>query len=395
VHIGYLHFLTEGDTGQHHVRQFVAGARSLGHEVDVYAMNLAPAGDGSLPERGLMGGFVRPVLRKLLARYLHEPKELLWNFTYITKGTRLLRKNTPDALLVRDPLLNFSCVPIARRLGLPLVLEVNAPAAERDLYFDEHVHLPFVARWTEAHKLRNADAITVVSSSLKEHLVAEYSTPAEKITVAPNGADLELFNPAVKPETNALPLGSGPVVGFVGSFRKWHGTELLAQMICEVGTARPQVRFLLVGDGPEARVLRQTTAALAERIVFTGSVPHERVPGLVAALDIGVMPDSNFYGSPMKVVEWMAAGRAIVAPDLPPLRDVIFDGTEGLLFTPRSAAALSTAVLSLVDDEQARRRLGATAALRARSSLSWKDNARRILLACEVAAHRRRKGVRP
>jgi glycosyltransferase involved in cell wall biosynthesis len=394
VRSSYLHFLTEHDTGRHHVRQFVAGARSLGHEVDLHAMNIAPAGDGSLPGGGILRGTVRRALRRLLARVLHEPKELLWNVAYIRKGTRLLRSKAPDVLLVRDPLLNVSCVPIARRLGLPLALEVNAPPAERDLYFKEHLHLPFVARWTEAYKLRQADAITAVSTSLKSHLVSEYSIPAEKITVAPNGADLSLFHPSVRPEQEVLPEGSGPVVGFVGSFRKWHGTELLARTIREVGGARPQARFLLVGDGPEADTLRRATDGLGGRVAFTGSVPHQRVPGLVAALDVGVMPDSNFYGSPLKVIEWMAAGRAIVAPDLPPLRDVIEPGREGLLFPPRDAAALAAAVLQLVDDAPLRLRLGNAAADRARSSLSWQDNARRILSACDAAVRSHRSAGR-
>jgi glycosyltransferase involved in cell wall biosynthesis len=389
VRIAYLHFLTEGDTGRHHVRQFVAGARALGHQVDVHAMNLAPAGDGSLPAGGLLRGSARRIARRLLARYLHEPKELIWNVRYISRGTRLLRSQAPDVLLVRDPLLNVSCVPIARQLGLPLALEVNAPAAERDLYFSEHLHLPFVARWTEAYKLRHADAVTVVSTSLKDHLVVEYGIPGEKITIAPNGADLELFHPAVQPANDVAPRGSGPVVGFVGSFRKWHGTDLLAGMIREVGAARPHVRFLLVGDGPEADALRAATDGLRERVVFTGRVPHERVPALVAALDIGVMPHSNFYGSPLKVIEWMAAGRAIVAPDLPPLRDVIVNGTEGLLFPPRDGVALTRSVLRLVDDPPLRSRLGAAAANRARSSLSWQHNARLILSACEDARRRR------
>ena len=113
----------------------------------------------------------RGFLKRVLGRYLHEPKELLWNPFYVRKERRLLSRAPPDVLLVRDHLMTSSCLRVARSLSLPLVLEMNAPAVESRLYLDEYWHLPFVPEYLEGRKLREADTVTVVSSALRDHLV--------------------------------------------------------------------------------------------------------------------------------------------------------------------------------------------------------------------------------
>jgi glycosyltransferase involved in cell wall biosynthesis len=381
MRIAYVHYLDEGDTALNHVRQFTEAARTLGHEVTVHAMNLAPPAEARAQGRGWMQA--RRALQRRLGRWLHEPKELAWNVRYVQKQAALLARTPADVLLVRDDALNASCVPVARRLGLPLVLEVNAPAAELELYRDDHWHVPWVGPRMEGWKLRRAQMVTVVSSALRDHLTARHGLAPEHFVVVPNGADVQRFRPET-PRDPALPAG-GPVVGFVGSFDRWHGTELLARMMVEVGRRRPDVRFVLVGDGPGLPEVRAAVAPLDGRVLVTGKVPHDRVPGLVAAFDAGVAPDSGFYMSPLKVLEWMAAGTAVIAPAHGPLREVIDDGVHGLLFEPGSFEGLVGAVLRVVDDPALRRSLGAAAAARARGSLTWEDNARRVLGACARA----------
>jgi len=387
MRIAYLHYLCGEDTALNHVQQFAAAVRALGHDIAVHAMNLAGSVEGSAASPATR---LRATLKRHAGWLLHEPKELLWNALYVGKELRLLRSAPPDALLVRDHLLTASCVPVARRLGLPLVLEVNAPADESRLYMDEYLHLPWLPEWLEGWKLRRADAVTVVSSSLKDHLVRRYRVTPEKIAVVPNGADLELFRPDYPADAVVQCAdSSGPVIGFVGSFQKWHGTGLLASVLTTVAQVRPAARFLLVGDGPEASTLRHALAPLGDRVLFTGMVAHERIPGLVASLDIGVLPEADFYRCPLKVIEWMAAGKAVVAPRYAPLQDLMEDGVHGLLFPPRDGEALTQAVLRLVDDAVLRQALGAAAAARARTSLSWEHNARRVLATCEAAVQRR------
>lgn len=389
MQISYLHYLCEGDTALHHVRQFTAAARGLGHAVAVHAMNLAE-GTGPGTDPGLRRR-LRRTLKRHLSRYLHEPKELIWNLRYVGLETKLLRAERPDVLLVRDHLLTASCVAVARRLGLPLVLEVNSPAAESRSYFDEYLHLPLIPEWLEAWKLRRADRVIVVSEALREHLAQRVGLPPESFVVVPNGADVGRFHPGVEPDPGIRrSLGTGPVIGYVGSFQKFHGPELLARLVRDVGAARPAVRFLLIGDGPQAGAVRAATGELGDRVLFPGRVPHERVPSLVASFDLAVMPETAFYTSPLKVIEWMAAGLAVVAPAYGPLREILDDGREGLLFPPGDAEALVAAVLRLVDDPRLRRALGEAAARRVRSGLTWSDNARRVIGACQEAIERGR-----
>ncbi len=478
MRIAYLHYLYGDDTALHHVRQFAAAAAGLGHAIQVHAINLAPPplpgpadflgmAPRQIPRRpGAAAGRqcaaagrreppvtvarrLRWAARQRLGRFLHEPKEIVWNARYLHHELALLARGPrPDVLLVRDHALTASTVLVASRLGLPLVYEINAPAAELALYFDEHLHLPLVAGWLEGYKLRRADAVTTVSTALREHLLVRHGLrgwAADKIVVVPNGADLAAFRPDNQPSPlarrllggssdrpaagaevamepgrsrpagddgsteltgsthemtlaakaigsdgggggNGAASGAGEaVVGFVGSFQKFHGVELLAEMALRVAAQRPRVRFLLVGDGPGAAQARRRLAPLGDQVVATGSVPHAAVPGLVAAFDIGVLPETSFYACPLKVIEWMAAGKAVVAPRYGPLHEVLEDGEDGLLFPPRDVAALVETVVRLVDRPALRRRLGAAAARRAAASLAWEDNARRVIAVLDQA----------
>jgi glycosyltransferase involved in cell wall biosynthesis len=386
--IDYLHYLVSSDTGRHHVRQFAHAAGSLGHTLRVRAMNLAP--DGGIAAGAPAGA--RSRLRQRLGRYLHDPKELLWNLRYARRERALLAPDPPEVLLVRDHVLTASCISVSRRLGLPLVLEMNSPAEEGTLYQDSYVHLPGVSGWLEGVKLRRADAVAVVSTRLRDYLAERHRVDPAKFVVAPNGADLEVFSPRAPrdPDIGWDP-AEAPVVGFVGSFRKWHGVEHLGRMLKEVGAARPAARFLMVGDGPEIDVTRNLAKPLGDRVRFTGRVPHARVPALVASFQIGVLPETLFYGSPLKMIEWMAAGKAVVAPAYDPVREVLQDGVEGLLFQPGNADEMIRAVLALIDDPALRRRLGTAAAERAAASLSWEDNARKVLQGCSAALERHRR----
>ncbi len=394
MRIAYLHYLYGDDTARHHVRQLAAALRELGHEVEVHAMNLGPRAAGGEDEA--RAARARRWLKRRAGRWLHEPKELLWNLPYHRRELALLAAGPrPDVLLVRDHALTASAVATARRLGLPLALEMNAPACELRLYFDEYAHLPLVAERLEGWKLRRADAVVAVSGALAEHLAARHRLPPERIAVVPNGADLAAFRPPPEPMPIPERAPGDAVIGFAGSFQRFHGADLLAEMTLRVAAARPAARFLFVGDGPEAAAVRRRTAPLGERVRWTGLVPHAAVPVLVGAFDVGVLPESSFYASPLKVVEWMAAGRAVVAPRRGPLAELLDDGVSGLLFPPRDLDALVAAVLRLVDDPGLRRALGRAAAARARRALSWTENARQVTAACERAMARPAPAARP
>jgi glycosyltransferase involved in cell wall biosynthesis len=280
-----------------------------------------------------------------------------------------------------------------RQLGLPLVFEVNAPADEVR-YFEQYKHWHRTRAWIGGYKLRRADGLVVVSGALKDLYRERFDLPADKIAVVPNGADVALFRPETSPDPDFPHDPERPRLGYVGSFQAWHALDLLGRLVDEVGRRRPQSRFLMVGSGQGVELMRAQTQLPPERLHFTGRVDHSRVPGLVASLDIGILAEAASYQCPLKVVEWMAAGKAVVAPDYPPLRELIDNGVHGLLFPPGDFEAAAACLVSLIDDPARRAALGRAAAEKAHRELSWQDNARRVIAACEQAIAWRR-GSRP
>jgi glycosyltransferase involved in cell wall biosynthesis len=398
--ISYFHYLFGDDTALNHVRQFSRATRELGHRVEVSALNLAnpdpgPAhpsnsetadgsGSGSFEKR-------RSAPHRLLSRYLHEPKELLWNLRYAKLERRILREQRPDVLVVRDNLWSVSYLRTAKALGIPVVLEVNAPASELELYYDQYLHLPAVIpNQLERYRLRRADRVSAVSTPLRDHLLSRIATgaktEADRFCVIPNGVDPGQFDPSAAPDST-LPTGfdNHPVIGFVGSFQAFHGPELLATMTLEVARRSATAKFLFVGDGPGLDHVRSRVQGLGDRVHFTGSVEHRRVPALTRRIDIGVLPDTAFYCSPLKVLEWMASEVAIVAPDYPCLGDLLERDHEALVFAQRDPDALVAAVLGLLENPERRRSLGAAARARAIGQLTWHHNAQKMVALCQEA----------
>ena len=380
MRITYLHYIYGADTASHHARQFAAAVEAAGHTISVHALNLAPP--VAQGEEGRGGP--RDWLKARFSRYLHEPKELIWNAPYARRILQVLRAERPDVLVVRDQSLTFAEI-VARSLSdVPLVLEINAPASESGRYFDEYVHVPGAAFLTERWKVRHADRLTTVSGALKDYLVAAHRVPGRNIIVNPNGADCDQFRPDIDPEPVRARWGLSdlPVIGFVGSLHPWHGPELLKGVIETL--ADPRARFLLVGDGQGWPALSEWVRAQGRggQVVLAGRVAHHEVPGYVAAMDVALIPDSNFYGSSLKTLEYMAAARAVVAPRYGPFEEILEHDREGLLFPPGDLTGMLAAIRRLLGDEPLRRRLGSEARNRVSGQFTWRHNADRVLQAC-------------
>jgi glycosyltransferase involved in cell wall biosynthesis len=169
-------------------------------------------------------------------------------------------------------------------------------------------------------------------------------------------------------------------LGFVAFMRVWHGLDRLLDAVARHGDDR--VRLLIVGDGPALPELRRQAEALglAPRVRFTGLAGREAIPRLLAEMDIVVQPKAVAYASPLKVFEYMAAGRAIVAPDQPNIREILAHEETALLFDPAEPDGAWRAVLRLVEDASLRQRLGLAARAEiARRDHTWRANAERIV----------------
>jgi glycosyltransferase involved in cell wall biosynthesis len=375
MRILYSHRIQSRDGQSVHVDELIAAFRAEGHEVEVVGPSFyeqASFGGGS--------GFV-DLVRRLLPGALGEVAELAYNLPAYRRLAAACRAFKPDVIYERCNLYYLAGAWLARRTGLPFLLEVNSPLAEERTRFG-NLRLTGLAHRLERFVWRTADRVLPVTGVLRDILLRDGVAP-ERAVVVPNGVVLERFG------DGAGRLADGEVVlGFVGFVRAWHGLDGVIRAIA----AQPGVRLVVVGDGP----VRGELEALAEslgiggRLRFMGVVPHGEVPGAVAGFDIALQPKVTPYASPLKIFDYMAAGRAIVAPDQPNIREILVHEETALLFDPEREDAMWAAVSRLIGDGALRARLGAAGrAELERRDYTWRGNARRITaMAAEIGRNK-------
>jgi starch synthase len=274
-----------------------------------------------------------------------------------------LRTFGADILYERLALYSAAGSDVARRLGLPHVVELNAPLlAEAARY--RQLERPALAAELEHRTLANADIVLAVSPPL-----AGYARQrgARRVTVVPNAVDPTRYAPRKRRK------GAGPVAVFAGSLRPWHGIDCLVEAWALLGDGAPEL--LVVGDGPGRSLLE----AVGARV--TGAVAHAEVPRHLARADIGLAPyamDAPDYFSPLKLFEYLAAGLATIASDMPGVRDVV-DEANAVLVPRGNARALADSVAALAGDRATRRRLGDAGRALVLARHTWEHRARTIL----------------
>jgi glycosyltransferase involved in cell wall biosynthesis len=211
--------------------------------------------------------------------------------------------------------------------------------------------------------------------------VERAGVPSKHITITPNGVDTEKFRLRNTSGARArLGLGRSLVVGFIGHLREWHGLDAVIDLLARPALA--DAHLLIVGDGPVRLSLEKRAQQLGvtERVHFTGTMPRESLPELTACIDIALQPNVTPYASPLKLFEYMAAARAIVAPSTPNIREILEDGVDGVLFAPGSAEAMAAAIERLAGDAALRERVGKAAEQKiAGRNLTWRGNAERAV----------------
>jgi glycosyltransferase involved in cell wall biosynthesis len=201
------------------------------------------------------------------------------------------------------------------------------------------------------------------------------------VTVVPNGIDPRHFLTILDSEGEKRRLGlSGRfVLGFVGFIREWHGLQHVLQIVKSIGD--PDIVFLVVGDGPGRAELerRAESLGLSGALKVTGVLGREDIPGWIAAFDVALQPAVTEYASPLKLFEYMALGKAVVAPRSPNIEEILTDGENALLFPPGDTAAFEECVTRLYRDDALRTRLGAAARRTiVEGGYTWDENARRL-----------------
>ena len=358
-----------------HIAGFFKGATALGHRLKF----LASAAQSASQDTTL----IPPSTLFSATRTLFE----LWNNLVFTM--RSLQRPGPesadkiDFIYQRYSRFNWTGVLLSAVTGLPLALEFNGSEVWVSRNWDPAGLLWLLGRF-ERLNLRAADLIFVVSEVERRNLIDAGVSP-ERIIVNPNGVDPDRFHPDCggRGIRHLLGIEDQIVVGFVGTFGPWHGAPLLAEAATKL---EPETRchFVFIGGGEQRAQTESIIHSAAVRATFTGNIPHDRVPAYLDACDILASPHvrsadgSEFFGSPTKLFEYLAMGKAIVASRLGQVGEVIIDGENGLLVEPGDADGLARSIETLAGDDDLRARLGAAARSSAIERFTWRHNAARV-----------------
>ncbi len=311
---------------------------------------------------------------------LFELMELFYNLISFRQLKKQVETQPFDMIYERYAFFHFAGAWIAKQ-GIPFFLEINF-TCDTPLYRKRSFFIRPIQKKIEEMIFARADGLIVVSQGLKEQLIKKGIAP-DKIVVTPNAVDETFLVETHSGETirQQLQLVGKKVVGFVGGFYPWHGLDLLIAVLPDIARKVPHVALLLIGDGPLQKVIKEEVHRIGMDgfVVFTGQIPHEALPQYIAAFDLGVMPDSNDYGSPMKIYEYMAMGKPVVAPKLPPLEEGIIDDETGLLFPPKDRKGLAAAIVTLLCDQGRCRAMGEAARQHVKRNHTWKRNAEIVL----------------
>lgn len=386
----YHHRTASKDGQAVHIEEMIDALRALGHEVRVVAPGGARPTDGGSGRMGEDMGWVHR-LKSLLPKAAYELMELAYSLLAYRRLMAAARGWSPDLIYERYNLYLLTGLMASRRLRVPLLLEVNAPLVFERLHHSGGLGLPWMASWAEGVAWRGAHKVLPVTGVLAGHIRAR-GVPDERIRVIPNGINEAHFAQAPNnaQAKQRLNLDQRLVFGFTGFVREWHGVDRIVDWMASPG-APGNAHLLIVGDGPIRAALEQQARRLGldGRVTFTGVIDRHAVPEHVAAFDVALQPAVVPYASPLKLMEYLVMGKAIVAPREPNLLEVLSDGHNSLMFDAKDPKGLEEALSRVSADGELRQRLGLEArATIERLDLTWLGNARKVVALAQECSGR-------
>ena len=390
MRILYHHRTASKDGQAVHIEEMIEALRSEGHVVQVVAPGTPDTTDSAPGQKsdGQMGGDMGWVhrLKAHLPKAVYELMEFAYSYVAYRKLVVAAHAFKPDVIYERYNLFLLSGLMVKKRLGIPLLLEVNAPLVQERLQHSGGLALRRLATWAEGVAWRGADRVLPVT-----HVLADYvrgrGVPEAHIQVISNGINRAHFAQAPGQDEAKAQLGLQDrlVLGFTGFVRDWHGVDRIVDWMA-TPQAPAHTHLLVVGDGPVRQALEEQAKrlGLANRVGFTGVIHRDQVPAHVAAFDVALQPAVTPYASPLKLMEYLVLGKAIIAPSTPNLRETLTHESNALLFDESAPGSLEQALTRLCADADLRARLALGAAQTIdRLDLTWIGNARRVVVLVE------------
>lgn len=334
--------------------------------------------------------------KQALAKFLHEPNQILTNAKFYIEEKEILAREHPDLLISRLEAYTISSIKLANKMKIPVIVEADGPVAYEKMNFQDQfwTHQNLVD-YFEVAALKKSLASFTVSNQLKSYFM-EKGVPGEKIQVIPNGADPDRFRPDLLCDDvrEEYQLHDHLVIGFVGSFHYWHGVENLSKIIFEIMRDHERVKFLMVGDGGPLKLSLEKFIyehQLQERVYLTGLKTHQEIPKYIAAMDVVLAPypKLNFgYYSPVKLYEYLSSGKAVVSSRMGQITEVIRDGENGFLCEPDDVAEMCRTISRLIENPALIRKVGAQARKDVLKNYTWKKRGEQLSHLCEQIVQR-------
>lgn len=364
-----------------HISGFSNAILNLGHELFFISSGKIYGVD----EKKASFHIVKPV--SYFNRIAVELSQVAYNLKFILRSYKIIKNDEPDFLYQRSSAFNCSGALLSFLLRKPLILEFNSSALWKT---DKWVRQRFrITRLLiERLNLIWSHRIMVVSEILRRQLKSK-GVDLNKIVVNPNAADPDIFNPSTAKKDFSMTYGISNkiIVGFAGMFGQWHGVETLVRCVKHTVPKNKHIHFLLIGDGILRDKLEKIveTDGTSEFIRFTGIVPKKEMPTYLNACDILVSPHRNmadgqsFFGSPIKIFEYMAMGKPIVASEVGQLKEILEHEKNAILVPPDDPEKLATAIVRLASDSELREVLGRKARNDLIQNYTWTNNAKRVM----------------
>ena len=371
MRILYINYLSLKDGSNIHVKSFADAVNAIGYDIESLWHNI----DDNKPNTKGNINYKKSILGSTkLKGFMSEVKMVIENLRYMPKEFAMIKKGKYDVLIVRYAFNIFSSVLIAKLLRHPLILEVNSPSyyEQTQLFGRQLWRLSaLIERWI----LKNASMVVTVSDELKDMFVNQ-GISDEKIAVVYNGVETHRFYPRKKNKNLAKKLGiplDAFVVGFSGSFQKWHGVNNILKIAEYLNNS--EVYFMLVGDGFVRQEIESHVRNRGiKNVIFCGSVSYEKMPQYLSLFDVAVAPYPNlkkFYFSPLKIFEYMAMGIPTIAPNLGQIGRVINNNENGILVQPGRYDFFANEISRLMESDQDRKVIGRCASQMAHSKMDW------------------------
>ena len=365
-----------------HIQEMIRAFSKLGHEVRVIAARRGDGEDTDLMVEEIKASVVGP------DRAEKERAAMVQADAIEARLLSLWREWPFDMIYERYSLWSAAGCRAAQRLGVPLVTEVNAPllleqAAFRSLVCEDE------ARAIEAEVLAGSAALAAVSRQLGSYLIRA-GADTSRVHVIGNAVDTTQFHPGVPATELAEIPADAFVVGFTGSLKMWHGVDTLLQAFRDFREQEPRAHLLICGDGPKRSWIDGFVAGagLSDAVTMAGWVEHAALPGLIARMDVATAPypaAEDHYFSPLKLYEYLAMGRPVVASDIGQTAELLSGSAAARLLPPGDVGALTAALRDLCSDPARSAAMSAAAAAEG-ARHDWTRNAARVV---EIAAGKR------